>query len=363
MGDGSLSQDEIDRLLQGADDAPSYASSSSSMGGSADELTPLDKDTLTDILAHAFSSVEGTLSTILGKNVKLANPIPEAKSPQELSSEIGAGSACLYSNISGGVSGRVCLVFSMENGIKIASAFNGGLSGGVNEEAQLKSLKDGFTSSFGRITIHIGDQIHSQTVGSPLEAHLSKNPKDLILPDGKTLIRTSINMNIDGVGNFKLNYIMSKSMVDDIINLSRRGGQKNGHSDGNGGMNVNVPQNFGSSQSVQHTGQQIGIKGVSFPSLSTAGPPSGQTNLNLLMDVQMSLTVELGRTKMYIKDILGLGEGSIIELDKLAGEPVDLLVNGKLIAKGEVVVIDENFGVRVTDIVSPTDRIKSENKS
>jgi flagellar motor switch protein FliN/FliY len=80
------------------------------------------------------------------------------------------------------------------------------------------------------------------------------------------------------------------------------------------------------------------------------------------MDVQMSLTVELGRTKMYIKDILGLGEGSIIELDKLAGEPVDLLVNGKLIAKGEVVVIDENFGVRVTDIVSPTDRIKNESK-
>ena len=80
------------------------------------------------------------------------------------------------------------------------------------------------------------------------------------------------------------------------------------------------------------------------------------------MDVQMSLTVELGRTKMYIKDILGLGEGSIIELDKLAGEPVDLLVNGKLIAKGEVVVIDENFGVRVTDIVSPTDRLKTEGK-
>ena len=76
----------------------------------------------------------------------------------------------------------------------------------------------------------------------------------------------------------------------------------------------------------------------------------------------MSVTVELGRTKMYIKDILGLGEGSIIELDKLAGEPVDLLVNGKLIAKGEVVVIDENFGVRVTDIVSPTDRIKTESK-
>jgi flagellar motor switch protein FliN/FliY len=155
-------------------------------------------------------------------------------------------------------------------------------------------------------------------------------------------------------------------MADEILALSRRTPNRTGYGDSNGGMNVNVsPSNFGNQSAgigMVNSGPQIGIKGVSFPSLSTAGAPSGATNLNLLMDVQMSLTVELGRTKMYIKDILGLGEGSIIELDKLAGEPVDLLVNGKLIAKGEVVVIDENFGVRVTDIVSPTDRIKNESK-
>jgi len=80
-------------------------------------------------------------------------------------------------------------------------------------------------------------------------------------------------------------------------------------------------------------------------------------NAQLLMDVQVVLTVELGRTKKYVKDILSLGEGSIIELDKLAGEPVDLLVNGKLIAKGEVVVIDENFGVRITEIADPSERL------
>jgi flagellar motor switch protein FliN/FliY len=75
------------------------------------------------------------------------------------------------------------------------------------------------------------------------------------------------------------------------------------------------------------------------------------------MDVSMELTVELGRTKWKIKDILGMGEGTIIELDKLAGEPVDILVNNNLIARGEVVVIDENFGVRVTEIVSTIDRM------
>jgi flagellar motor switch protein FliN/FliY len=81
-------------------------------------------------------------------------------------------------------------------------------------------------------------------------------------------------------------------------------------------------------------------------------------NLNLLMDIPLKVTVELGRTHKQIKDILELSQGSIVELDKLAGEPVDILVNNKLIAKGEVVVIDENFGVRVIDIVSQWDRIQ-----
>ena len=78
----------------------------------------------------------------------------------------------------------------------------------------------------------------------------------------------------------------------------------------------------------------------------------------MLMDIPLQVTVELGRTKRSVKEILELSPGSIIELDKLAGEPVDILVNNRPIAKGEVVVIDENFGVRVTDIISKSDRIK-----
>ena len=78
--------------------------------------------------------------------------------------------------------------------------------------------------------------------------------------------------------------------------------------------------------------------------------------LALLFDVPLTVTVELGRTRMTLKQILELSVGSLIELDKLTGEPVDILVNGKLIARGEVVVIDENFGVRITEIVSPKER-------
>jgi len=82
-------------------------------------------------------------------------------------------------------------------------------------------------------------------------------------------------------------------------------------------------------------------------------------NANLLLDIYVQVTVELGRTSIKVKDVLGLGEGSIVELYKPASDPVELLVNNRLIAKGEVVVIDENFGARVTNIVSPLERLTS----
>lgn len=105
--------------------------------------------------------------------------------------------------------------------------------------------------------------------------------------------------------------------------------------------------------------RNVNVQPVQFASFSA--PPLMQTddtNLNLLLDIPLRVTVELGRTQKVIKEILELSQGSIIELDKLAGEPVDILVNNKLVAKGEVVVIDENFGVRVTDIINQWDRIQ-----
>ena len=86
----------------------------------------------------------------------------------------------------------------------------------------------------------------------------------------------------------------------------------------------------------------------------------GQTkNLDLILDIPLTLTVELGRSKMIINDLLQLGQGSVIELTKLKGEPLEVLVNQKLVARGEVVVVNEKFGVRLTDIVSPVERVQS----
>ena len=100
------------------------------------------------------------------------------------------------------------------------------------------------------------------------------------------------------------------------------------------------------------------VKQVSFQQLAPSDETVNRVNIDRLVDVGLNLSVELGRKNMRIKEILNLGPGKIIELDKLAGEPVDLLINGKLLAKGEVVVVDENFGVRITELVDPIDRIK-----
>src|SRR5690606_30126928 len=86
--------------------------------------------------------------------------------------------------------------------------------------------------------------------------------------------------------------------------------------------------------------------------------PDSDGDIHMIMDIPVQLTVELGRTRLTIKNILQLGQGSVVELDGLAGEPLDIFVNGYLIAQGEVVVVDEKYGIRVTDIITPSDRIQ-----
>jgi flagellar motor switch protein FliN/FliY len=99
---------------------------------------------------------------------------------------------------------------------------------------------------------------------------------------------------------------------------------------------------------------------------SAFGPPSSSSSsenatrpLDFILDIPLEISVELGRARMVINDLLQLGQGSVVELSKLAGEPLEIFVNGKLVARGEVVVVNEKFGVRVTDIVSPMERVKS----
>ncbi|CAG9185477.1 flagellar motor switch protein FliN [Cupriavidus pampae] len=99
-----------------------------------------------------------------------------------------------------------------------------------------------------------------------------------------------------------------------------------------------------------------------FPPLAQDAPTGFHNDIGMILDIPVQLTVELGRTKVPIKNLLQLAQGSVVELDGLAGEPMDVLVNGYLIAQGEVVVVNDKFGIRLTDIITPSERIRKLNK-
>ena len=101
--------------------------------------------------------------------------------------------------------------------------------------------------------------------------------------------------------------------------------------------------------------QQVAAKQLN----DTANPESGEVKLDVILDIPVTVGMEIGRTQLSIRNLLQLNQGSIVELDRLAGEPMDVLVNGTLVAHGEVVVVNEKFGIRLTDVVSPADRIKN----
>ncbi|WP_277187450.1 flagellar motor switch protein FliN [Caballeronia sp. BR00000012568055] len=99
-----------------------------------------------------------------------------------------------------------------------------------------------------------------------------------------------------------------------------------------------------------------------FQPLSKPAAPSTRNDIDMILDIPVNLTVELGRTKIAIRNLLQLAQGSVVELDGMAGEPMDVLVNGCLIAQGEVVVVNDKFGIRLTDIITPSERIRKLNR-
>lgn len=118
------------------------------------------------------------------------------------------------------------------------------------------------------------------------------------------------------------------------------------------------------SQAESGENQSVQLKEPEFPEMSFGDKnyENGEQKLELLYDLQMPVTIELGRTNMIIRDILRLGRGSVIEFDKLVSEPVDVLINGKKVAEGEVVVIDKHFGIRITTLIDPSDRLRAARK-
>lgn len=354
MVDGSLTQQEIDMLLQGADDFHTGAveTGAAQGGGSSRDMSPLERETVADMVHQALQSGSQGLGLILSKNVKLGAPYAEVKSQEEIDREFSNNYVLFSQQCSGAFSGTLSLLLAASEASKISAIVMGhddAPAATTLDSAQIATVKDALGPLLFSVANQISVRIGSAVTPMPVDVKVLTPPSAFPVQESAAYLRIQFPFNVEGTVDSRLTMVMPLPIAQDIYRRSKGQAEQGGMGFAGGGGAV--------AQAGPRPGQ-TGVKEVNFPQLSMGGPGPMQPNMNLLMDVQMTLTVELGRTKMYIKEILRLGEGSIIELDKLAGEPVDLLVNGKLIAKGEVVVIDENFGVRVTDIVSPIDRLK-----
>ncbi|MDR2028318.1 MAG: flagellar motor switch protein FliN [Treponema sp.] len=374
MSDGALSQDEIDALLAGVDSSgmggPSPASASSS--GSDDDYRALQ-----NFLSTTVEAQSSNLSMMTGSEVAVRGPQVSSANRESFLRQLPDMVTVVKADFSSGFPGEHLFIFSEDTAKSIASLMN------KEENIELDEMS---MSVLGEVVSQIvGTQITSLTdkTGNKSIASISPEaanvPKAAAALPGGDFVSATYHLDLgDGKGH-QIWEVLGSGVSGDISRALSGGSPSAGSDLGNPGalgmgmdmgmgmmgggmpaMGAPMPAmgGFTGMPNMAMPGMgQTNVQSVQFPSLMPQATAQEQGNIGLIMDVYMEMTVELGRTRKLIKEILGMGEGTIIELDKLAGEPVDILVNHKLIAKGEVVVIDENFGVRVTEIVSPIERM------
>lgn len=382
MSDGALSQDEIDSLLAGLDPSAGGSPSPKASGGG---LSAADLQSFNSILAELSDTHAQTVSMMTSQDCTFSAPKTDSTTRDGMLPSLPDEILAVKIDMVGGIPGDHLFLVPKDTALKIASLANQDDSLTELDEMAVSVVSECISSLTGSAINAFTEKTGNRSIQSDVAAG-AFGPKAIARFPAGEFVRVAYDLSIAGA-RFKLWEIYSQTFAKDIILASGMQSQPQ-QSRGGGQMSMGgqMPQGGGSMGGMPSMGyqqqqqpmyqqpmmgmqqQQQGmyqspvmaqpnVQPVQFANLGMGHSAQESGNIGLIMDVYMELTVELGRTKKLIKDILGIGEGTIIELDKLAGEPVDILVNHKLIAKGEVVVIDENFGVRVTEIVSPMERM------
>ncbi len=387
MNDGILSQDEIDALLRG--DSPSESNSVSS----ASQLNDFERDTLGEIGNICMGTAATTLSTLLRKKVSITTPDVEVIDRDAFGQQYPLPYVVVEVEYSYGLTGANVLVIKESDAAIIADLMMGGdgtnTSGIALEDIMLSAVGEAMNQMVGSATTSLSSMFNQRIDITPPNVLLVELAQEILkIPsDHSDIVCIKFKMEIEGLINSELMQIIPMEAVRDMISMAMGGSEPEVDLESifegttSPVMDDTQPeptpqaaapqtppvgppaQEFWSSPVVApdpspiRRDQQFAVQPVQFAPIKDHSVPSTPQNIGLIMDVPLDVTVELGKTRKTIKEILELQQGSIIQLDKLAGEPVDLLVNGKLIAKGEVVVIDENYGIRINAIISPMDRV------
>lgn len=408
MSDGMLSQDEIDALLRGSD--PEEMEEESHVFLVEDYLSLMEQDALGEIGNISFGSSATALSTLLNQKVDITTPSVTVIPREKINEEFPHPYVAIQVSYTEGFSGSNLLVIQQGDAAIIADLMLGGdgtSPGDLMGEIQLSAVQEAMNQMMGSAATSMSTIFSKRVDISPpmidiLDTQTGEGTHRI--PNEEMMVKISFRLKVGNLIDSSIMQLVplefAKGLVEELLNPSPAPAPTNqqpkvedkpiaDHAPVSSVSNAQppvlnqqqenwqqpypnqpdygyqAPTNVGYPNTPQHFGNNLAnmspqnIQPAVFSNFETYRAPEVEPkNLDMLLDIPLQVSVELGRTKRSVKEILELSSGSIIELDKLAGEPVDILVNNRLIAKGEVVVIDENFGVRVTDIISQSDRIK-----
>lgn len=369
-----LSQDEIDALLNGG------SPSSSGATETEEYLSSIERDALGEIGNISFGSAATALSTLLNQKVDITTPTVTVVKRTELKDEFPIPHVAVQVTYTEGIEGANLLVIRKTDAQIIADLMLGGE--GTNPspdfgELQLSAVGEAMNQMMGSASTSMSTIFNKKVdISPPKIDFLDVESNTSLIPDEEILVKVSFRLKVGELIDSNIMQLIDAEFSKDLVHKLMNPEpvvekepvadyvpqeevvppsapvdhyQERVHSEPR-----NHPQ-----PAYQSQMRDVSIQPASFSDFGDYETnPRDTKNLDMLLDIPLQVTVELGRTKKTIKDILEMSQGSIVELDKLAGEPVDIFVNQKMIAKGEVVVIDENFGVRVTEILSQRDRLE-----
>ncbi|MBL4938015.1 flagellar motor switch phosphatase FliY [Clostridium sp. YIM B02515] len=374
MSNGFLSQEEIDSLLNGGGLSPEPPQE--------EILSDIEKDLLGEIGNISMGSASTALSQIINQQVNITTPVVSVTTLKTLKDSFQVPNIALEVKYISGISGENLLVMKIADAAIIANLMMGG--DGKVDSHELSEIEESAVSE--AMNQMIGSAATSMATMFAREVNISP-PNSKIWNDSTTQLTDKIDENEDIIQvSFRLNIgdlvdstimqilpvITAKKIVSIMMGTETQQVEQPKPIEQKiepqvrQSYEISEPvqaQNYSEPAQARYTEQPqqppVEVNKASFQPLRESGSASMPRNIDLILDVPLEVSVVLGRTKKSIKDILNLGTGSLIELDKLAEEPVEILVNGKIVAYGEVIVVDENFGVRLTSIVSNAERVKS----
>ena len=376
MSNGFLSQEEIDSLLGGGDGKDQSVSKEKETN--IEMLSDIEKDLLGEIGNISMGSASTALYQIINQKVNITTPVVTHTTLNDIKEGFATPTIILEVEYTTGIIGRNILIIKTEDAAVIANLMMGGDGKPENHELteiEISAVQEAMNQMIGSAATSMATMFSRKVDIAPPKSRIWRDKNEELsdqIPGDEGIVRVNFRMTIGDIVDSNIMQIFPVATAKKIVSImmGKDDETENRVVETQESVRVEAPvQTVDSKPIVEEpvrveTSASAPIKPVevhtaNFQPLIQSSSSSAHKNIDLILDVPLGISVVLGRTKKSIKEILDLGTGSLIELDKLAEEPVEILVNGKKIAFGEVVVVDENFGVRITSIVSGAERIKS----